>query len=68
VLAIAAWLGIPISTTHTLTGAVMGLGATRGWGAVRWGLGEKILLAWVFTLPITAATGGTLFYLYSLFR
>jgi PiT family inorganic phosphate transporter len=68
VLAIAAWLGIPISTTHTLTGAIMGLGATRGWGAVRWGLGEKIILAWVFTLPITAATGGTLFYFYSLFR
>jgi PiT family inorganic phosphate transporter len=68
VLTVAAWLGIPISTTHTLTGAVMGLGATKGVSAVRWGLGEKIILAWVFTLPITAATGGTLFYFYSLFE
>lgn len=67
VLTIAAWLGIPTSTTHTLTGAVMGLGATRGLSGVRWSLGEKILLAWVFTLPTTAATGGTLFYFYSLF-
>lgn len=67
VLAVAAWLGIPISTTHTLTGAIMGLGATRGPSGVRWGLGEKIILAWVFTLPITAATGGALFYAYSLF-
>src|SRR5579872_4866811 len=67
VLTVAAWLGIPTSTTHTLTGAVMGLGATKGISGVRWGLGEKILLAWVFTLPITAATGGTLFYFYSLF-
>jgi len=67
VLTIAAWLGIPISTTHTLTGAIMGLGATRGVSSVRWGLGEKIILAWVFTLPITAATAGTLYYFYSLF-
>jgi inorganic phosphate transporter, PiT family len=66
VLTIAAWLGIPASTTHTLTGAIMGLGATKGMSGVRWGLGEKIILAWVFTLPITAATGGTLFYFYSL--
>jgi len=44
-LTVAARLGIPISTTHTLTGAVMGLGATRGISGVRWGLGEKILLA-----------------------
>lgn len=66
VLTIAAWLGIPTSTTHTITGAIMGLGATRGISGVRWGLGEKIILAWIFTLPITAATGGTLFYFYSL--
>ncbi|MBI3866674.1 MAG: inorganic phosphate transporter [Planctomycetia bacterium] len=68
VLTITAWLGIPTSTTHTVTGSIMGLGATRGMSGVRWGLGEAIILAWVFTLPITAAMGGTLFYLCSFFE
>jgi PiT family inorganic phosphate transporter len=66
VLSVAAWLGVPTSTTHTITGSILGLGATRGLHAVRWGLGEKIVLAWVFTLPSTAALGGTLFWLASL--
>lgn len=68
VLTIAAWLGIPTSTTHTITGSILGVGATHGASSVRWGLGEKIILAWVFTLPITAALGGTLFYFYTLFH
>jgi inorganic phosphate transporter, PiT family len=62
VLTVAAWLGVPTSTTHTITGSILGLGATRGLHGVRWGLGEKIVLAWVFTLPSTAALGGTLFW------
>lgn len=66
VLTIAAWLGIPTSTTHTITGSILGVGATRGASSVKWGLGEKIILAWVFTLPITAAMGGTLFYFWTL--
>ena len=65
VLTIAAWLGIPTSTTHTITGAILGLGATRGVSSVRWGLGEKIVLAWVFTLPITAALGGAIFWAFA---
>lgn len=68
VLTIAAWLGIPTSTTHTITGSILGVGATRGVSSVKWGLGEKIILAWVFTLPITAAMGGTLFYFWTLFN
>lgn len=68
VLTIAAWLGIPTSTTHTITGSILGVGATRGASSVKWGLGEKIILAWVFTLPITAAMGGTLFYFWTLFN
>ncbi|MCY3003476.1 MAG: inorganic phosphate transporter [Planctomycetota bacterium] len=47
-------VGVPVSTTHTITGAIMGVGATRRLSAVRWGLGSKILMAWVFTLPMTA--------------
>lgn len=62
VLTLAAFLGIPTSTTHTITGSILGLGATRGMSSVRWGLGEKIVLAWVFTLPITAALGGTIYW------
>lgn len=62
VLSFAAWFGIPTSTTHTITGSILGLGATRGLSAVRWGLGEKIVLAWVFTLPSTAALGGALYW------
>ena len=63
VLTFAAWKGIPTSTTHTITGSILGLGATRGLSSVRWGLGEKIMLAWIFTLPITAAVGGALYWL-----
>lgn len=62
VLTVAAWLGVPTSTTHTITGSILGLGATRGMSSVRWGLGEKIILAWVFTLPTTAAVGGAAYW------
>lgn len=62
VLMIAAGLGIPTSTTHTITGSIMGVGATRGMSAVRWGVGEKIVLAWIFTLPSTAALAGAIFW------
>jgi len=63
VLTFAALGGIPTSTTHTITGSILGVGATRGLSSVRWGLGEKILLAWVFTLPSTAALSGALYWL-----
>ncbi|MFO0870100.1 MAG: inorganic phosphate transporter [Pirellulales bacterium] len=62
VLTLAALLGVPTSTTHTITGSILGLGATRGMSSVRWGLGEKIMLAWVFTLPTTAAVGGAVYW------
>lgn len=63
VLTVAAQAGIPTSTTHTITGSILGLGATRGISSVRWGLGEKIVLAWVFTFPCTIAMGGVLDFL-----
>ncbi|MFO0903949.1 MAG: inorganic phosphate transporter [Pirellulales bacterium] len=62
VLTLAAWMGVPTSTTHTITGSILGVGATRGMSSVRWGLGEKIILAWVFTLPTTAAVGGAVYW------
>jgi len=49
-----AKLGIPVSTTHTITGAIMGVGATKGWRAVKWGVAGRIIWAWVFTIPAAA--------------
>ena len=51
----ATWLGIPVSTTHTITGAIIGVGAARRVSAVRWGVAGNIVVAWVVTLPATAA-------------
>src|SRR5512133_1063621 len=51
--------GIPVSTTHTITGAIIGVGARRGASAVKWGVTKKIFWAWIFTIPISAAIGGT---------
>jgi PiT family inorganic phosphate transporter len=50
----ATWLGIPVSTTHTITGAIIGVGAARRVSAVRWGIAGNIVIAWVITLPATA--------------
>jgi PiT family inorganic phosphate transporter len=57
VIEIASRLGIPVSTTHCATAAVMGVGATRRLSAVRWGVTRNILLAWVLTFPICGALG-----------
>ncbi len=47
----ATWLGVPVSTTHTITGAIIGVGAARRTSAVRWGIAGNIVVAWVITLP-----------------
>jgi PiT family inorganic phosphate transporter len=52
---IATQLGIPVSTTHTITGAIVGVGSVSQPGRVRWGVASRILWAWVFTLPASAA-------------
>jgi PiT family inorganic phosphate transporter len=57
----ATWLGIPVSTTHTITGAIIGVGAARRVTAVRWGLAGNIVIAWIVTLP-SAAVISALFY------
>ena len=54
-LFLASALGVPVSTTHTITGAIFGVGSVRQASAVRWGLAGNIVLAWVLTIPATAA-------------
>ncbi|MBV9249547.1 MAG: inorganic phosphate transporter [Acetobacteraceae bacterium] len=54
----ATWLGVPVSTTHTITGSVMGVGAARRISAVRWGIARTIAVAWVITLPASALVAG----------
>ncbi|MFI4951780.1 MAG: inorganic phosphate transporter [Burkholderiales bacterium] len=53
-LFLATGLGIPVSTTHTITGAIIGVGATRKLSAVRWGVAERIVWAWLLTIPCSA--------------
>ena len=60
ILAVAA-AGIPVSTTHTITGAIVGVGATRGTRAVRWGVAGRIVWAWIFTIPASAAVAAAVF-------
>jgi PiT family inorganic phosphate transporter len=50
-----AHFGLPVSTTHTITSSILGVGASKRLSAVRWGLTAKILSAWIFTLPGAAA-------------
>jgi PiT family inorganic phosphate transporter len=67
-LALAVFLGVPVSTTHTITGSIVGVGAATGrLSAVRWGVAGRILWAWVFTIPASAAVAsGTYFALRAL--
>jgi PiT family inorganic phosphate transporter len=61
----ASLVGLPVSTTHVVSGAIMGVGATRRLSAVRWGVAGNMVLAWVFTIPLTSMLGAGL---YNLFR
>jgi PiT family inorganic phosphate transporter len=62
----ATHLGIGISTTHTITGAIVGVGATRRLSAVRWGVARQIVWAWVLTIPASAVIGAVCFWIASL--
>jgi len=57
----ASYLGIPVSTTHTITGCVIGAGAARRASAVRWGVAGNVMIAWIITIPASASVGA-LFY------
>jgi PiT family inorganic phosphate transporter len=54
ILTSMAWLGIPVSTTQAIAGAIMGVGATKRLSAVRWGVGKRIVYAWIITIPASA--------------
>lgn len=58
----ASFGGIPVSTTHTISGAIMGVGATRRLSAVRWGVAARIVWAWVFTIPASAMTAVIIYF------
>lgn len=66
-LFISTHFGIPISTTHTITGAIIGVGARKGFSAVKWGVTTKIFWAWILTIPISAAIGATMYYIIHFF-
>ncbi len=66
-LLITAWGGIPVSTTHTITGAIMGVGATKRLSGVRWGLAGNIIAAWILTIPASAIVGAVVYYVSMLF-
>lgn len=60
-------MGIPVSTTHTITGAIIGVGATKGIGAVKWGITVSLLWAWILTIPISGILGALFYWIFSLF-
>jgi len=65
VLMTTAQIGLPVSTTHTITSSIMGVGAINGLSAVRWGVTAKIVYAWIFTLPGSAGLAVGIYFLFS---
>jgi PiT family inorganic phosphate transporter len=66
-LFLATWLGIPVSTTHTVTGAIVGVGAAKRASAVRWNVAKDIVTAWIVTIPAAALVGALAYTLFGLF-
>jgi PiT family inorganic phosphate transporter len=64
----ASLAGIPVSTTHTITGAIVGVGATNRLSAVRWGIAQRIVIAWILTIPASALVGAVTFWAVRLFK
>jgi len=62
-LFIATALGIPVSTTHTITGAIVGVGSTQRASAVRWGVAGNIVWAWIFTIPASAFVAAVAYWM-----
>lgn len=62
----ATHFGIPVSTTHTITGAIIGIGARKGVTAVKWGVTAKIFWAWILTIPVSACIGGLMYFFFNM--
>jgi PiT family inorganic phosphate transporter len=67
-LFMATFLGVPVSTTHTITGAIVGVGAARRASAVRWNVAGSIVYAWVFTIPASAMVAALAYWVVSVLR
>ena len=65
-LFLTEYLKIPVSTTHTITGAIIGVGATKRLSAVRWGVTRSLMVAWVLTIPVSALLAGAVYLVTSL--
>jgi PiT family inorganic phosphate transporter len=61
----ASYFGIPVSTTHTITGCVIGAGAARRASAVRWGIAGNVAVAWIITIPASATVAALFYWLVS---
>jgi PiT family inorganic phosphate transporter len=62
-LYITEHLGIPVSTTHTISGSIIGVGATKRLSAVRWGVTINLLWAWILTIPVSAILAAIVYYI-----
>ena len=60
-------MGIPVSTTHTITGSIIGVGATKRLSAVRWGVTRNLLVAWLLTIPVSAIVAGLCYWILTFF-
>jgi PiT family inorganic phosphate transporter len=67
-LFVSAHLGVPVSTTHTITGAIVGVGAAQRVSAVRWGIARRVVWAWILTIPMSGIVGAISYYLIALVR
>ena len=65
-LFMASAFGIPVSTTHTITGAIVGVGSTRRLSAVRWGVAQRIVWAWILTIPASATVAAVVYLIFSI--
>ncbi len=66
-LFLTAGLKIPVSSTHTITGSIIGVGATKRLSAVRWGVTLNLLWAWILTIPVSAAMAAVVYYIFKIF-
>ena len=60
---VATYFGVPVSTTHTITGAIVGVGAARKAAAVRWNVAGNVVIAWILTMPAAALIGAAFYQL-----